>query len=107
MIPFCTGKPQLTCNQGTSHTIKVGSSFLCECTVIGSPQPNITWTCNGKPVEQEKLKIADTYTTLSLPRIAVEQAGRYEVVAENSAGRDHLTLSIDVIGRFRLGLSNT
>ena len=92
------GKPELSCSQGNSHTIKAGSSFLCECTVTGSPQPVITWSYNDKPVSADNTKIADTYTTLSLPKISPEQAGNYLVVAENSSGKDQITLSVEVIG---------
>lgn len=92
------GKPSLSCSQ-TSHIVKAGTSLLCECTVSGSPQPNVTWTCNDKPVDTDYVKLADTYTIVSLPKITSAQAGSYKVVAENAAGKDELTVSVTVLGK--------
>lgn len=96
------GKPQLTCTQGTSYTVKAGTSFMCECTITGAPQPAVAWLYNGKAIELEKVKIADTYTTLSLPRITAEQAGSYQVSAENTAGKDSITLTVSVVGEYSI-----
>lgn len=97
---FYAGKPQLTCNQSLSPTVKSGSSFLTECAVSGSPVPDIVWLYNNKPISTDKVKIAETYTTLSLPRITPEEAGKYTVRAENKAGKDELVFSISVISMF-------
>lgn len=93
------GKPELTCSKPTNQTIKTGSSFICECSVTGSPQPNITWLYNGAPVDSGSVKVADTYTTLSLQRITTQQSGSYKVIAENTAGMDSITFNVDIIGK--------
>lgn len=93
------GKPELKCAKSTHQTLKAGSSFICESSVTGSPQPSITWLYNGRSADSDNVKIADTYTTLSLQRVTLQQAGTYTVSAENSAGMDTLTFNIEVIGK--------
>jgi len=70
--------------------------------VTGQPQPNLTWLLNGSPVDSGKIRVAESYTTLNLTRITAAEAGTYHVTAENSAGSDTTTITVDVIGKLDL-----
>ncbi|XP_046579395.1 smoothelin-like isoform X2 [Haliotis rubra] len=83
----------------TKTVIKVGDKLILECDVIGSPEPDISWTKNGRPLRDDcpYNQMYDGRTAkLEIEDVTSDDSGRYECIAGNEAGRVSLDASVAV-----------
>ena len=87
-------------------TIRSGITFKNETTVDGEPDPDVTWTLDGKPPINDRLKFEkeEHLTIMILRKAKRSDTGKYKVVAKNSSGTDEYELDLIVIGKYRLSL---
>ncbi|CAL4082223.1 unnamed protein product, partial [Meganyctiphanes norvegica] len=76
-----------------------GQEAVLHCQVKGHPVPNISWArpdLGGKSVDPKDSRIQISGGSLILVPVVVEDSGRYECMAYNSAGKttDSLTLTV-------------
>ena len=84
---------------------EIGSPFSIQCTATGTPQPSITWTKDGLPLEDtedETLRIVqiDGGRTSSV-EVTVGRSdfnGVYECMAVNAAGTDTQSTRVELQG---------
>ncbi|XP_068608212.1 fibroblast growth factor receptor-like 1 [Brachionichthys hirsutus] len=78
----------------------VGSSVRLKCTASGSPQPDIVWLKDDRPLtEQEVGESRQKKWTLSLRSLMPEQSGKYTCRVTNRAGQINATYKVEVIQR--------
>ncbi|CAF0818885.1 unnamed protein product [Didymodactylos carnosus] len=69
------------------QTIQVGKPIKLECHVNGRPQPEVTWTKDGKELKPsdriEITKKPDGTCTLLIPNAIPEDKGTYKVICKN------------------------
>ncbi|KAK6191500.1 hypothetical protein SNE40_003173 [Patella caerulea] len=74
----------------TNKSVQDGSCLVLECDVIGTPEPKVMWMRNDSSLP-DYTDYCESYdgrlARLEIPVITIKDAGRYEIVAENSAGR--------------------
>ncbi|XP_050410486.1 titin homolog isoform X2 [Patella vulgata] len=74
----------------TNKSVQDGSRLVLECDVIGTPEPKVMWMRNDSSLP-DYTDYCESYdgrlARLEIPVITIKDAGRYEIVAENSAGR--------------------
>lgn len=89
----------------TKSVIKVGDKLLLECDVIGSPEPEINWTKDGRPL-QEDCPYNEMYdgrtAKLEIEDVTTDDSGKYECIAVNEAGRVSLDAIVTVQGKINL-----
>ncbi len=87
--------------QLTSSTLTLGDKLVLECDVIGSPEPELSWTKDGQPM-RETCSFNQMYdgrtARLEVDDVRVQDSGRYECVAVNEAGRVSSDANITVKG---------
>ena len=87
----------------TTNSLEIGSPFSIQCTAAGIPQPSITWTKDGLPLEptdDQVLQIVDGGRTSSV-EVSVGRTkfnGIYECIAMNNAGSDNDSVRIELQG---------
>lgn len=75
----CTSQPNFIAVPA-DRSVQLGSNIELETEVEGCPKPVFQWTFNGTPLA------TGTNATLSLPAIAVNDAGIYQLTASNVFG---------------------
>lgn len=66
-----------------------GKSVRLDCVIVGQPEPEVIWYHNDRPVKESQdvqLLFQGDRCTLIVQEAFLEDAGRYRVVAINSAG---------------------
>ena len=73
--------------------------FLTRCPAIGVPPPKLSFYKDGKLLPQNDNFIFDyDHGVLTIKRAAVDYAGQYVCVAENSAGASRMATKIELLG---------
>ncbi|XP_058380273.1 hemicentin-2 [Diceros bicornis minor] len=68
-----------------SYLVKpVGGSILLDCVVHGDPAPDIRWIKDGLPLQGSRLRLQNG--SLTIHRTEMDDAGRYQCLAENEMG---------------------
>lgn len=70
-------------------TIRDGDQLVLTCTVKGDPEPQITWSKNGKAISSSEimdLKYKNGVATLTINEIFPEDEGVFTCTATNSVG---------------------
>jgi hypothetical protein len=70
-------------------TITDGETLVLECSVNGDPDPQITWSKNGKKISSSEiidLKYRSGNATLKINEVFPEDEGEYTCTATNSVG---------------------
>ncbi|XP_067684073.1 uncharacterized protein [Haliotis asinina] len=83
----------------TETVIKVGDKLILECDVIGSPEPDISWTKDGHPLRDDcpYNQMYDGRTAkLEIEDVTSDDSGRYDCIAGNDAGQVSLDASVTV-----------
>ena len=73
-----------------SQIVEEKDTVIMECDIIGSPQPVITWYCDKKAVpegDRFSMSYDGRVARLIMKSATKGDNGRYECVAESSAGR--------------------
>lgn len=79
-----------------------GGSARFECVVKGEPVPTVTWLKDSTPVEEAEefqIKFEDGVSSLNIPDVYPEDAGKYTVVAKNELGTAMSTAELTVEGK--------
>lgn len=82
-------KPEFTINLDSNLTIRDGDQLVLTCTVKGDPEPQITWTKNGKTLSSSEimsLKYKNGLCTLTINEVFPEDEGEFVCTATNSIG---------------------
>ncbi|XP_071515843.1 hemicentin-1-like [Panulirus ornatus] len=77
----------------------VGEEVKLTCKVTGQPMPTVTWTrpdLGNKPITPEDPRVQISGADLMIMPVGVEDMGRYECTAHNSAGRTTAQLNLIV-----------
>ena len=73
--------------------------------VTGRPAPAITWSKPGVDLHNRGfIDINTTSTTLIIDKVHRYDAGKYTLVAENSAGKQEVSILVKVYGKLTLTL---
>src|SRR6218665_308489 len=87
--------------------VKEGDSVRFAIRVSGIPAPEVQWFRNGKAIvnspDFEVLHEGDVHS-LHIPEVFSEDAGKYTVKAENTAGHTQCTAELIVEGNFTQSL---
>lgn len=82
-------KPEFTKNLDSNVTVRDGDQLVLTCTVKGDPEPQVTWTKNGKPLSSSEilsLKYKNGVSTLTINEVFPEDEGVFVCTATNSIG---------------------
>ncbi|RZF40114.1 hypothetical protein LSTR_LSTR011242 [Laodelphax striatellus] len=81
---------------------RAGQKIRLECQVAGKPVPTITWSFNGKPINESKdhlqVTVESGNATLVIDEAYPKDAGTYTVTAVNSAGEASQSCQVSVKG---------
>uniref|UniRef100_A0A336M9J8 receptor protein-tyrosine kinase n=1 Tax=Culicoides sonorensis TaxID=179676 RepID=A0A336M9J8_CULSO len=77
-----------------------GNMFRFRCVVGGNPEPNITWTKNGKEIERRMGKVKQTKYAITLEELVPDDSGLYKCEACNEYGCIDWTSKLEVQDRF-------
>lgn len=81
-------KPEFT-EPLTDLQVVDGETLSLQCTVNGDPEPQITWSKNGKAISSSEimnLKYKNGVATLTINEVYPEDEGLYTCTATNSIG---------------------
>lgn len=71
--------------------------FLPMFVFYSRPEPEITWTKNGKPLPvSDQTRLGNNGRTLVLRQVSQEDKGSYKCQAKNTAGTETHTIEVDV-----------
>uniref|UniRef100_A0A336M7H5 CSON012956 protein n=1 Tax=Culicoides sonorensis TaxID=179676 RepID=A0A336M7H5_CULSO len=73
-----------------------GNMFRFRCVVGGNPEPNITWTKNGKEIERRMGKVKQTKYAITLEELVPDDSGLYKCEACNEYGCIDWTSKLEV-----------
>ena len=79
---------------------------LCLFIVTCRPEPEVTWYCNGEPVEASarfKLDHSKGVYHLSITSVEMSDAGQWRCVAVNPYGENSCSCELRVIGKENAG----
>ena len=96
---------KLSENYGAGLTLHAGKSTVVEVPFTGAPQPSVTWKWNGQQLPDPTRTTAQTLhnaTALTLNRVQRSDAGTYNLLLENSAGKATFAVKVKVIGEYKI-----
>ncbi|XP_012941023.1 myosin light chain kinase, smooth muscle [Aplysia californica] len=83
----------------TNPVVNDGERLVLECDVIGSPEPHISWLKDGLELGDDR-SFSCSYdgrlASLQLDSVCLEDAGVYQCVARNTAGRVSMDATVTV-----------
>lgn len=82
-------KPAFTATVPAQLAVADGARLHLQCAVAGDPDPQITWSKNGKPISSSEivdLKYKAGTATLTINEVFPEDEGTYTCTATNSIG---------------------
>lgn len=89
-------------SQLESADVSEGEPLKLKCTVVGKPDPNITWFKDQQQVQESdriKLKVtSDNTCILNILKSDMDDEGTYTCSATNSAGKDNTSAKVTVSG---------
>ncbi|ELT96022.1 hypothetical protein CAPTEDRAFT_139799 [Capitella teleta] len=83
--------------------LHVGEATVIEVPFRGSPQPRPTWRFEGMHITENRKKYSETIynmTSLTLSRVALEDAGTYTLLLENNFGSSQMSVRVIVLGNY-------
>ena len=85
-------------NIGDNVTALTNTSITIKCPISGLPTPTATWTRDGQKISSEgRYKVQDD-SSLLINGANMEDNARYTCIAENVAGKDSASSTIQVLG---------
>lgn len=87
-----------------------GSALTLQCTVKGDPEPQITWSKNGKAISSSEimnLKYKNGAATLTINEVYPEDEGVYTCTATNSIGATDTKCNLKIKRKWWLGAHRT
>uniref|UniRef100_A0AAF5DMX8 non-specific serine/threonine protein kinase n=1 Tax=Strongyloides stercoralis TaxID=6248 RepID=A0AAF5DMX8_STRER len=79
--------------------VKVGQGHKFIVHIDGEPAPSVTWTCDGKPLQNIQIDNEDYISKFNILKASRKQSGKYTITATNINGSDSVTIEIKVKGR--------
>lgn len=87
--------------------MRAGGSLRLFVNVTGRPVPTITWTKPGVDLQNRGfIEVTKTSTTLIIDKVHRYDAGKYTLVAENSAGKQEINILVKVYGELMVEYGN-
>ncbi|XP_059612426.1 fibroblast growth factor receptor homolog 1-like [Phlebotomus argentipes] len=71
-----------------------GNMVKLKCNAAGNPDPNITWTKNGKPIQRKYGQVIYNKRSITLEDLILEDAGNYTCNVCNSLGCINHTIAL-------------
>lgn len=101
------GAPPVFAEKPKDKTVDEGKPVELVCKVTGIPEPKITWLRNQKPLqESDRVEVCTltedlevTIGTVTIRKAKPEDAGTYEIIAENREGKSVTSLILNVTGK--------
>ena len=85
-------------NIGDTVTSLTNTTLIIECPVGGTPEPNIAWSKNGKPLNLRQGVSINENGTLTVGGATLGDSGRYKCTALNGAGNDSASSDVTIVG---------
>lgn len=88
-------------------TANLGQSVTLVCDADGFPEPTMSWTKDGEPIENEeeddeKHIFSDDSSELTIRNVDKNDEAEYVCIAENKAGEQDASIHLKVFGRYRI-----
>lgn len=101
--------PKVPIGDGSQVVTPVGSQITeitfvrisLTCPTEGSPPPKITWKKDGEELASSDRYLIDNEGTLTILQAVSKDTGKYTCSAQNAAGVEEVTSSIDILGMLR------
>lgn len=88
--------------------LRAGGSLRLSVKVSGRPVPAITWSKPEIDLHNRGfIEVTNTSTTLIIDKVHRYDAGKYTLVAENSAGKQEVNILVKVYGMLLMMYSNS
>ncbi|KAL6255449.1 hypothetical protein P5V15_013784 [Pogonomyrmex californicus] len=81
---------------------RAGQRVKLECEANGDPIPKLSWSHDGKPIEESryhKIQTDGIRTSLTITEAFPKDAGSYSVIASNEFGKATVSCTVSVKGR--------
>ncbi|XP_064253801.1 neural cell adhesion molecule 1 isoform X3 [Passer domesticus] len=96
--------PSVRARQSTMNaTANLSQSVTLACDADGFPEPTVTWTKDGEPVEEvedeDKYSFTSDGSELSIHRVDKSDEAEYICIAENKAGEADATIHLKVFAK--------
>ncbi|XP_054980117.1 LOW QUALITY PROTEIN: hemicentin-2 [Sorex araneus] len=78
----------------TTQRFPEGTEVRVSCSASGYPTPHISWSREGRPLQEDSRTHVDAQGTLVIQGVAPEDAGNYSCQAANEAGTDEETVTL-------------
>ncbi|XP_056400781.1 neural cell adhesion molecule 1 isoform X3 [Hyla sarda] len=82
-------------------TASMGESVTVSCEADGFPEPEISWTKRGEPIEDgdDKYSFSDDMSEMTIHGIEKDDEAEYNCIAENKAGDSEATILLKVYAK--------
>lgn len=80
--------------------------WLLTCLLLqGKPQPKVSWTKGGQPLDTNRINIRNTArdTIFYIRQAQRGDSGKYELTVQINGAEDKATLDIRVVGKLSMG----
>ncbi|KAM9642204.1 hemicentin-2 [Trichechus inunguis] len=85
--------PQVSIHTRSQH-FSQGAEVRVSCSASGYPAPHISWSREGRTLQQDSRVLVDAQGTLIIQGVAPEDAGNYSCQAANEVGTDKKTVTL-------------
>ena len=102
VLPCAAETPDFEMHDDLRKTIclRAGGSLRMPVTVTGRPAPALTWSKAGVDLHNRGfIDVTSTSTTLIIDKVHRYDAGKYTLVAENSAGKQEVHILVKIYGK--------
>ena len=85
-----------------TQSLKCGKTLIITATITGLPTPKAAWSLNGQPLQrsvQVNIETKDTYSTLTVKSVTVQDAGTYTLSAQNEVGSTSADFTVVIKGK--------
>lgn len=103
-VPIGDGSPVVT-PVGSQITEIASVRISLTCPIEGSPPPKITWKKDGKELVSGDRYFIDNEGTLTVLQAVLKDTGNFTCSAQNEAGVEEVTSSIDILGMLTAALT--
>lgn len=109
-IPFHVETPDFELPDDLKKTIclRAGGSLRLCVKVTGRPFPDVSWSKPGTDLHNRGfIEVNSTSTTLIIDKVHRYDAGKYTLLAENSAGKQEVNILVKIYGTLLMRLTNS
>ena len=109
-LTFVTVAPQVSTNSLLATTVDVGEMLELDCSYVGVPVADVTWTLNGSVVTSTvninvstMMTGSSMTTTLTWTNVPIDAQGTYYCVFVNAAGSGNGSYTIQIASESKDG----